>query len=39
MTPRELAAAARGRLGRSETEPPGRAELERLMDTFPDELR
>jgi len=35
MTPRELAAAMEGVLGKAET-PPGRAALDALMDRYPD---
>lgn len=38
MTPRELAAAA-DQFGRAGVAPPSRAELSRLMASFPDEDR
>lgn len=37
MTPRELAAAARGRLGPVLESPPGKDDLRALMQRYPDQ--
>lgn len=36
MTPRELAAAIRGRLGPQPASPPGKADMRAMMQRFPD---